>query len=86
MITNHFDVQGLSDLEVIESRKKFGQNRLNYKKTNTILEAIKNLVREPMILLLLLAASIYFIIGKISDGFFMASAIVFVAIIPFYQD
>ena len=30
MITNHFDVQGLSDLEVIESRKKFGQNRCMY--------------------------------------------------------
>ncbi len=86
MITNHFDVQGLSDLEVIESRKKFGQNRLNYKKTNTILEAIKNLVREPMILLLLVAASIYFISGKISDGIFMASAIVLVAMISLYQD
>jgi len=86
MITNHFDVQGLSDLEVIESRKKFGQNRLNYKRTNTILEAIKNLVREPMILLLLVAASIYFISGKISDGIFMASAIVLVAMISLYQD
>ncbi|MCC7026800.1 MAG: cation-translocating P-type ATPase [Saprospiraceae bacterium] len=86
MITNHFDVQGLSDLEVIESRKKFGQNRLNYKKTNTVLEAIKNLIREPMILLLLVAASIYFISGKISDGIFMATAIVLVATISLYQD
>lgn len=81
-----FNISGLNTAEVTASREKFGENKLVYKKENTIWEAIKNLVKEPMILMLLTAAAIYFISGKSGDGFFMTSAIVIVSAISLIQD
>lgn len=39
-----------------------------------------------MTILLLVASGIYFVSGKIGDGFFLTSAIVLVAMISLYQD
>ena len=86
MSTNTFDINGLSQQEVLAAREKFGSNSLDYKKENGFLEAAKSLVKEPMVILLLFAAIIYFISGDIGDGIFLASAIVLVATISFYQD
>lgn len=86
MSINHFDIQGLSQKEVETSREKHGQNSLDYKKENGFLEALKDLAKEPMVILLLVASVIYFISGNIGDGIFLASAIVLVATISLYQD
>ncbi len=86
-MSNHtFNISGLNTAQVKDSREKFGENKLEYKKENTIWEAIKNLVKEPMILMLISAAAIYFISGKSGDGFFMISAIVIVSAISLIQD
>ena len=86
MVSNNFNIKGLTDEQVILARKKFGSNTLNYKTENTIFDAIKNLAKEPMIVLLLVAALIYFITGKIGDGIFLSSAIIIVSVISLYQD
>ena len=86
MPTNTFNIQGLTGKQVLEARKRFGANQLNYKKENGFWDAFKNLVKEPMLILLLVAAFIYFISGKIGDGVFMVFAIVLVATISLYQD
>ncbi len=86
MPTNTFDISGLSQQQVLEAREKFGNNNLEYKKENGFLEAIKGLIKEPMVILLLVASVIYFISGEYGDGIFLASAIVLVAIISLYQD
>ena len=86
MNTNTFNIKGLSNEEVKISREKHGQNSLDYKKTNPYVEALKNLAKEPMILLLLVASCIYFVSGKTGDGFFLLSAIVIVSVISLYQD
>lgn len=86
MPINTFNILGLNSVQVTASREKFGENKLVYKKENTIWEAIKNLVKEPMILMLLSAAAIYFISGKSGDGFFMTSAIMIVSAISLIQD
>ena len=85
MSTNTFDINGLSQIEVLVAREKFGSNSLDYKKENGFLEAVKSLVKEPMVILLLVASIIYFISGDIGDGIFLASAIVLVATISLYQ-
>ncbi len=82
----HFNIQGLNPAQVLESRKKYGFNTLNYKKENGFFDALKSLAKEPMLILLLLASSIYFIIGNIGDGIFLAGAILFEAAISLYQD
>lgn len=86
MHTNKFHIQGLTDEQVIDARGKFGYNRLHYKKENGFLIAVKSLAKEPMILLLLVTSTVYFLSGNIQDGIFLASAIVLVSTISLYQD
>ena len=86
MPINNFNIQGLTDKEVALSTKQFGQNTLDYKQENTFLIAIMSLAKEPMILLLFVASLIYFISGETSDGFFLVSAIVLIALLSLYQD
>jgi Ca2+-transporting ATPase len=56
------------------------------KHESPVLKGIKSLAKEPMVLLLLIASTIYFVSGKIDDGIFLASAILLVATISLYQD
>lgn len=86
MSNDTFNIQGLSTQEIEASRKKHGTNTLTFKKENGFVDALKSLVKEPMVILLLIASSIYFISGKTGDGIFLASAIVLVAGISLYQD
>lgn len=84
--TNNFNVKGLTDDQVILSRTTYGKNILKYKNENGILKAVKSIVKEPMILLLLAASLLYFISGEIGDAIFLSSAIFLVGIISLYQD
>ena len=86
MPVDNFNIKGLTDEQVLESRKKYGYNRLEYKKENGFIDALKSLVKEPMVLLLFVAASIYFVSGNIGDGIFLALAIVLVGSISLFQD
>lgn len=80
------NITGLSDLEVLESAKKFGTNSVEHQKKNHFLNSILDIVKEPMFLLLLTATSIYFITGDYGDGIFMTFAIVFVMAISVFQE
>jgi len=82
---NHL-LHGLSDKEVIQSRKKNGSNSLEHQDKNLFLVSLIEMVKEPMFLLLLLATSIYFITGDYGDGIFMVVAIVLVSTISLYQE
>lgn len=86
MQTNNFNITGLSNKEVLEARSIYGYNKLEAKKEYYFLEAIKSLVKEPMVILLLVASSIYFISGDVGDGIFLTSATILVAAISLYQD
>ena len=81
-----FGIEGLTDEAVLNSRKTHGHNILDYKKENNFLDALKSIVKEPMVILLAIASSIYFITGNIGDGVFLALAIILVASISLYQD
>jgi len=84
--SNNFGIKGLTNHQVLFAREKHGSNRLLYKKENSFFDAVKGLVKEPMVILLLVAAGIYFISGKSGDGIFLASAVVLVSAISLYQD
>ena len=81
-----FNFKGLNETEIINSRKQYGSNTFNHQKQNTFLDAFKTIVKEPMVILLFVAATIYFITGNWGDGLFLASAIILVGSISFYQD
>ncbi len=86
MSVKNFNIKGLSTDEVVASRSKYGSNKADYKKENILLKAIVDFLQDPMVVLLLVASAIYFISGKISDGFFLASAIVLISLISSYQN
>jgi Ca2+-transporting ATPase len=86
MPANNFDINGLTDEQVAEARIKYGQNKLTAKKDNTIIAAIKSIVKEPMVILLLVAALIYFLSGETGDAIFLSLAIILIAVISLYQD
>ena len=85
MSVKNFNISGLTNKEVLLAREKFGQNKLDYKKDNEFSDAVKRIIQEPMMILLLVASSIYFISGKIGDGIFLAVAIIFQTSISLYQ-
>jgi len=86
MPSNNFKIEGLTNKQVLDARSKFGYNRLEYKKENGFIDALKSIPKEPMVILLFVASSVYFITGNFGDGIFLSSAIVLVAIISLYQD
>ncbi|MDQ6901988.1 MAG: cation-translocating P-type ATPase [Bacteroidota bacterium] len=86
MPANNFNILGLTNKQVILAKEKFGQNKLDYKKDVSFLDTVKSIVKDPMMILLLVAASIYFISGKPGDGVFLVVAIIFITSISLYQD
>ncbi|MGV9003823.1 cation-translocating P-type ATPase [Flavobacterium sp.] len=86
MTDNNFDNKGLTDEQVLLAQKQHGQNTLNFKKESGALQALNSLVREPMIILLLVAALIYYASGQTADAIFLTSAIIIVSVISLYQD
>lgn len=86
MIDQAKEIKGLTDPEVAQSRQLYGKNAIVIKKQHLIVDAAISLVKEPMVILLLVASAIYFISGKIDDGLFLTGAIILVATISLYQD
>jgi Ca2+-transporting ATPase len=79
-------LKGLSTDEVLISRTKFGSNSMIQKQKNVFLHSVLAMVSEPMFLLLIAAASIYFIIGDYGNGIFMTAAIILISTISLYQE
>ncbi len=86
MTENSKLIKGLSNDEVVASRKKWGFNSLEHQQKNHLLISIIEIVKEPMFLLLFVAASIYYITGDYGDGIFMTIAILLVATISLFQE
>ena len=85
MPANNFSILGLTNEQVIQAREKFGLNKLDYKKGNEFINTIKRIAKDPMLILLFSASTIYFVSGKTGDGIFLAVAIIFQTSISLFQ-
>ena len=83
---NPFPFTGLTQDEVNDSRKNFGSNKIETRSRSPFWHSLKDAVTEPMFILLVAAAVIYFILGEFSDAWFMSGAIILVSAISIYQD
>lgn len=80
------DFKGLSTKEAKELQKKYGLNEIiKSKKNNAVLKFIC-VFKEPMFLLLVGAALLYFILGEPKEAFVMLIFVLFVATITFVQE
>jgi len=77
---------GLTDAEVQESRKKHGPNLQQQKVKSTWWKMILEIIREPMLVLLIIISVIYFVLEQYGEAWFMMAAIIIVSGISFYQD
>ncbi len=77
---------GLTEEEVILYREKYGDNNLSIADERVLLRVIKDVVTEPMFILLLIACSIYYAVGLYKEGAIMLISIFIVASISFFQE
>ena len=79
-------LKGLSDPEINALRQIHGLNTQYHGFKNTWWKVTINILKEPMQVILLLIAGIYFALGKFGEGYFMLGAIALVGGISFYQE
>lgn len=82
---NTHGLKGLTTDQVRQARERFGENALTEKKYSFV-HIAKDALKEPMVVLLLIAALLYFTVGETGDGIFMTCAVFLVISISLYQE
>ncbi|MBU4539159.1 MAG: cation-translocating P-type ATPase [Weeksellaceae bacterium] len=77
---------GLNDAEVKRSQGANGFNQMHTPKKSNWLNLLIDIVKEPMLILLIVIALIYLAVGNYGESLFMLAAIILVSGISFYQD
>ena len=77
---------GLSAQELNSSRAQYGFNQVAPAERSTWYTMVLDILKEPMLILLIAVAVIYVIVGNYSESLFMLGAIIAVSGISFYQD
>jgi Ca2+-transporting ATPase len=77
---------GLTSAQVELSRQTHGSNTLEMQEDRVLLQVLKEVVLEPMFILLLAACIIYFVLGQYQEGIIMLVAIFLVAGISLFQE
>jgi Ca2+-transporting ATPase len=80
------NLPGLSTQEALAVLKKFGYNELPHEKPKTALQLWFKVLSEPMFLLLIGAATVYFFIGDVLEAFILLFSIMFIIVITYYQE
>lgn len=81
-----YNLGGLNSEEVEKLQKKYGMNELVNQEKPNMLRKFLGVFKEPMFLLLLIAATVYFLLGAPKDGAIMLVFVGFVASITFIQE
>ena len=77
---------GLTDEEVKANREEFGNNSSGLQSNNRLWYVIKEVIFEPLFIILVCTALIYFILGDLNECLIMFGALFFVSGISIYQE
>lgn len=77
---------GLTDAEVLKSRQNSGTNLSSVSEDTGLAHLFRDILSEPMFILLVAAAAVYFFLGEKAEAMIMLAAIMIVASISFYQE
>ena len=80
------NLSGLLPQDIPLLQRQYGKNRVHLGAGHRMLRILIDIIREPMFILLVIACSLYFILGEIGEGVLMAIAIVIVTAISLYQE
>lgn len=79
-------ITGLTTGEAKKLQEKYGKNELSAEKKESFLKKVFHIICEPMFLLLIVAATIYFILGEARDGAIMLVFVVGIISIDVIQE
>jgi len=86
MIEHKPAVQGLTSMEARKRQEEYGKNELTAEDKESFFSKVLHIVSEPMFLLLIVAAIIYFILGEPRDGAIMLIFVVGIISIDVIQE
>jgi Ca2+-transporting ATPase len=80
------NMAGLTTAEAKKLQEQYGKNELTPQKEESFFRKVLHIIREPMFLLLIVAAVIYFILGEPRDGAIMLIFVVSIISIDVIQE
>jgi len=80
------NINGLSQDQIPLLQQQYGKNMFEASKQFRLFRVLKDILLEPMFLLLVIASCLYFILGDKNEGIMMAIAIIIVTTISIYQE
>ena len=86
MTDNKQKITGLTSAEAMRLQAQYGKNELTPQKKDSFLKKVFHIILEPMFLLLIVAAVIYFILGEPRDGAIMLIFVVGIISIDVIQE
>jgi len=78
--------EGLTTEEALSLQEQFGKNELSSEKKQSFAKKILHIITAPMFMLLIIAATIYFILGEPVDGLVMLAFVVGIISIEVLQE
>ena len=81
-----WNMTGLSSEQILDSRQQHGSNAIEFKEERVLLNVLKEIVLEPMFILLLAACVVYFVAGQTQEGIIMLVSLFIVAGISLFQE
>ncbi|WP_044040391.1 cation-translocating P-type ATPase [Clostridium bornimense] len=85
-LNNSAEIVGLTNSEAKLLQERYGKNNIVPEKKESFIRKVLEVLKEPMFLLLLVAATIYFILGEPRDGIIMLIFVVAVIGIDVVQE
>jgi P-type Ca2+ transporter type 2C len=79
-------ISGLSETEAAETLEREGYNELPSQKKQSLFSILLNVIKEPMLLLLLIAGLIYLLLGEVNDALILLMFVFVVVGITFNQE
>jgi Ca2+-transporting ATPase len=80
------NIQGLTTTQIPLLQKQYGKNSFAAEPQHRFIHIVWDIVKEPMFVLLVIACSLYFILGEVSEGIMMLVAMGIVTAISLYQE
>lgn len=79
-------LQGLSEADAARRLEEDGPNRLNSPRTRRLPAIVRDVLREPMFLMLLVAVGFYFVLGDLAEAaFLLIGALATISLVIFQQ-
>ncbi|SEL39473.1 Ca2+-transporting ATPase [Chitinophaga rupis] len=77
---------GLAATDIPRLQQQYGKNIFRPAHNRTIVNVLADIFKEPMMLLLIACALLYFLLGNVTEGWMMLIAMLLVAAVSLYQD